>query len=525
MAVALLFTMGGLSGIAKAGAAPSNPPSMGPDRLPGGGGGGNCPTPYVIDLGSAYVTNSTNATVMFWGLPTSPEPTGMGTVYWGPTPSYGATIPAIGFTMKGAGTAADFINFLGPNTTYYYEISGTQTCTDSNGTHMYSGTTTGNFFTGADDMHYITGTVYDVNSQKAASGFAVQVTCVNDGPRNGYFDSYSYTSSAGQFSVPIISTAQMPAPYYDCQDSGDGGFYIQAENGPYGGYLGGITWPGHWNETIETMAPQLVNFYLPLDFVGANFSIALDFSNAPAQYGSLTWISGSTLTTTLTNVWSVSGQFGVAGGGGSGSSSMGVQAGSNSGWWSNSGTLDIIARWWITGVLLCNTIVRGCGITWENDIGLPYSDGFASQDPTFVAPSDWLTPSTYAAHGGYYLLDGAGLAMKNKFTPAYQGDNGAVTTSTTTSSSGGYSWSLGVSVSIPGFYIPLAGLTASLGWSQTSSYTVSNTLSWSIGGPTQSCYDVFGQGGSAPPPPGITTADMIGIYYLAPPVNGVCSGG
>ena len=481
----------------------------------GGGGGGSCPTPYVMDIASASVTNSTNATVMFWTTSGSPEPTGLAYVKWGPTTSYGAPTASNSIVPESAGISSEFINYLSPNTTYYYEVISSASCTDSGGTHTYSGSTTGTFTTGSDNFTHITGVVYDANGNRVGSGFALKVTCVNVTAHDATF--FGFTNSEGAFSINIVNSFLMGYPFYDCQNPGDGGFYIQAENGPYIG--GGITWVGHWNETIITSAPQVVNFYLPMDFVAPNVSMILDFSNAPAGDSSLQYTSGTSYSTTLTNDWSISGQFGVVGVGESGSSSTTYQISTNSGVGSTNGTLDFIAQWETTGVVLCNTIVRGCAITWVDNIGLPVSDGFSSQDPGFAAPHDWLKPGTNATDV-YPLKDVLGVIMLNKYVGPGSDYTGSVTTSTTNSSTGGYSWSLGFSISIPGMYIPVGGVSASMGWSQTSSETTSQTLSWEVdvpNGGTARCFDVFGQGGST----SSGDSDMVGIFSWSPS-NGTC---
>jgi hypothetical protein len=112
--------------------------------------------------------------------------------------------------------------------------------------------------------------------------------------------------------------------------------------------------------------------------------------------------------------------------------------------------------------------------------------------------------------------------MKNKYTPPNKGYSGNVQTSTTISTDSGFSIGLSVSVDLPGG--PSVDFDAQTGWSQTSSTSSGSDLRWSIGGVNAGCYDVFGIGGNANAY-SVTNADYIGIYMLAAPVNGVCSGG
>lgn len=471
-----------------------------------------CPTPYALYIGSGMLaTNPTNVSVQYWLLSTSGETSASSSLAWGPTTSYQYTaISNQGVGTSGAVTA--FIDYLDPSTTYYYHAHAWTSCTDSSGTHQYTGDYYGLFTTGSEATyvsHYgavIRGVVYNANGNTAPAGLQVEVQCAGGGP----FWQNTFTNAHGVYSITPAYGAS------GCQSVGYGYYLVEVKNI----VAAGIQWPGYWNESVVIWAVQFVNFYLPLNYVSPYFSEVLDFSNAPAGgYSDLKFQTGtsSTLSTDLSYTWSLGGGSGP-GFSGSSSSTTSYTVGAQGGVESTVGNLDYIIQQETSGTVEFNAIDRA----WQQTsvvLSGPFLNGeFAQQNSNYVEPATWLKPGTNAPDT--YYLTSLGKPMQNVYDNV-QGKFyvGEVTTSTTIASSGGYSVAFALGVSLPG--VGSVGLNVGSGWSQTSSTTYSNTLDWTAGEPyggSPICIDVFGQGGSG------TYADMVGIYTWAPS-QGACTGG
>ncbi len=215
-----------------------------------------CPGPYSLYIGSGMLTiTSTNASVQYWLLSTSGETSALSNLTWGPNTNYGFTA----LSNQGVGTTGSvtaFIDFLDPSATYYYHVHAWTSCTDSSGTHQYTGDYYGSWTQAADPSpapfnYYIQGTVKDVNGVSAPANIFVQATCGDGG---GGFGNGTKTNSAGHYSMNLLNANWC---------SNHGGYVVQVRNqvlNVNGGYSS--QWGGRWNETFVIWAPQVVNFYL-----------------------------------------------------------------------------------------------------------------------------------------------------------------------------------------------------------------------------------------------------------------------
>jgi hypothetical protein len=180
------------------------------------------------------------------------------------------------------------------------------------------------------------------------------------------------------------------------------------------------------------------------------------------------------------------------------------------------GNDNVSQRYWTSGTALYDSFNR---TTWASSVEFyaPYGSAqHPAQQYKAIGP-DWLTPSTASAHGGYLLKEwGASIGgspeqgmLVTYGTPA----GGEVTTSTTNATTGVKEIAISVDVGLVGG----GGIgVADLSWSQTSSETKANTLSWTAQVPEETeapaCFLVYGQGGSET----LNTADVIGIWVYAP---------
>ncbi len=415
----------------------------------------------------------------------------------------------------GTGDSA-FVNYLEPSTTYDFEIQALKSC-------WIGGVYTGSFTTPSDSVTTFSGIVTDPNNGQPPSQMPVVAYCVLYPPSQSQPGwTLALTSSTGTYSMPTPQWFNLHTSQWQSCSNGGGGYtvaFVNSENFALGTVsLVNPFWTGHWNETVVTWGPQVVNFNVSTNFLSPYVPQVLDFSNAPAGYGKISYQATFKTSETLQHDWSVSGGA-VAEVGASGSTAVTQTIYSGIGPYSDAGTLDWGATFqYTTGSVLFNSIYRTWNIT-SIDLFHPNTDGFASQYGV-SPPNDYLVPGQLPKDA-YYLLDSNGLPLQNRLTPAGEGYLGDVQTSTTVATSSGFSIGFSLSVGLPGG--PSVDFNAQTGWTQTTSTSSGSDLQWSIGGTQAACYDVFGQGGSPSAYP-VTNADMIGIYYWAP-VNGICSGG
>jgi hypothetical protein len=224
---------------------PIAPASASPDCIPcpGGGGlcepncgGGGCPEGTV----SVSATATGKATEAWINWTTNYG--SYNTMSWGNTTSYSYTA----VSNQYGGSWNIFLNYLDPNTTYYYHISASKSCYNS-GSHS------GSFATSADLTDMFSGMIEDVNGTQAPTGMIVQVGCHN--PYSGY--NYS-TQTLVSYNYGAGINYRVSVSLY-CQSEGLG-YVVFVSNGVLPGTG---TWQGRWNETFVVWAPQVVNFGLP----------------------------------------------------------------------------------------------------------------------------------------------------------------------------------------------------------------------------------------------------------------------
>ena len=306
-------------------------------------------------------------------------------LYWGNTTNYGYT--AVNGTVYGAGTNTTFLDFLEPGTNYYYYV---EAMFDPPHPYYCPGTYSGGWTTPADHMTSISGTVF--NSQGApASGLEIEIA-VRCATTNPPWIDYPGTSANGYYSDNLAIGNKVvctPPPY--------GGYAITAfASAPSGSPY--QPWLGHWNETIVTWAPQVVNFYLSIDQPSSStepFVDEMEFTHSPnalldecssssssweyqstsAWSGSLFGLSFSTQSTSA--VGSASGSYGcILNQGEPGSETWGEEM--------------------TSGMIVFNAVTGRVGhVAWEQTYGGLVNGGNAGSGNATGAPiQDWISEPT-----------------------------------------------------------------------------------------------------------------------------------
>ncbi len=222
---------------------------------------GGCPKGTVGITVSMTVTNPTNVTVKVTVSVNS-------TVYfyWGNTTNYGFTLLDGTWFSSSSLTHSYFIDFLEPSTTYYYEAKASTSC-------YYGGTDQGSWKTGSDSMTTFSGVIRDVNGQKAPQYTSVIAWCYNS------VDNYHWSAQAF---VQSTTTGQYSLTAWNgCSPPNGNGYHVAVLlDGTYLGYIAD-TWNGHWNSTIVTWAPQVINFVLDVSPLSTQpVTTAMEFSHS-----------------------------------------------------------------------------------------------------------------------------------------------------------------------------------------------------------------------------------------------------
>jgi len=120
---------------------------VGSSEPPGGGGGGTCPTPYgpTLHIWDELSGGVTSTSITFDLSTSSVYPTAIATLNWWDGTGQSGSIGDIGIGI-GPGVTESMTS-LQPTTAYSWDIVASMSCTDSSGTHTYSGEATGNFET------------------------------------------------------------------------------------------------------------------------------------------------------------------------------------------------------------------------------------------------------------------------------------------------------------------------------------------------------------------------------------------
>jgi hypothetical protein len=424
-----------------------------------------CPGNYMLYIGSGMLTiTSTNASIQFWLLSTSGETSALSSLTWGPNTNYAFTA----LNNQGVGTTGSvtaFIDYLDPSATYYYHVHAWTSCTDSSGPHQYTGDYYGSWTQAADPSpapfnYYIQGTVRDTNGVSAPANIFVQATCEDGG---GGFGNGTKTNSAGYYSMNLLMGNWC---------ANHGGYVVQVRNqvlNVNGGYSS--QWGGRWNETIVIWAPQVVNFYLPLDYVSGFVPLTYDFTNS--SYVLFTVSGSSTFTTQEGYALSIQGAIsGVSVGGGT-SYSASASATTQSTVPGVTGDSFVMQQEYsVTGTMVFNA-VDGRQVSLFPNFYQP--SGTIGSGPTTV--SDWLPrPACNSDPGVVYCVDFEGSQPFSNSMSA----GGSYTLGSS------FNWGISESVDIPG----LGPVSASVTESYTTSFTSSTsyTISFSVASPSNVCY-------------------------------------
>ena len=326
-------------------------------------GGGTCPEGTVTSTLSASTTTAGEAQLSWTDSAVSYTNPGPGDIfYWGlsTTYSYAPATPA---------THGVYLQELKPSTTYYYKIVA------QNGNWIYScynsGTLTGSFTTKSSSTapSSFTGTVYDSNGNASPAGMAIELYC------NGI--SYGDTTTGGTGQANNAYTLPLPQ-----QCSGSQSYTLQLGN-PLP-TLGGTLWTGHWNETIMTDIPGVIDFMLSNNSISPYIPQETDFMNAASgltNASNITYTTGTIYTTTQTDCTVLFGIFG-----GCHSNSTVVSTGH--GYTQTDGNFLLSQRYWTTGTVLFDGLNR----TWWAPIFSHYATYGGPQFPGQQPVTDWLTP-------------------------------------------------------------------------------------------------------------------------------------
>ncbi len=336
-------------------------------------GGGNCPTPYTLTL-TVFVqgNSSTNATISWWVSTSSAFPDASTNVTWGNSTSYPFTAASNLEVGQGSGSGSSaFLDYLQPSKTYDYKIVGWSECSDSSGNHFYRDTITGSWVTNADPSETISGRVVNPSGTPAPSGMELMIRCAES---TGYGIDYPSTGTGGYFSVQLLGSLE------DCAQAG--GYLVTAL--PTTTFPGDYTnWPGYWNETIVTWAPQVEDFILPANFVTGPIDQIADFSNANSSHGfpnsNINYTSGSSYTTSSSHCWTALFVF-------SGCSSASNTLGTATADYAPGHNLIVTQKFWESGTVLFDAYSRQSTITAES-----YYQAYA---PPINEPASWPSQDT-----------------------------------------------------------------------------------------------------------------------------------
>lgn len=499
-----------LSAMGSWGTARANPNvSCGPCGC--GGCGGTCPSGTSLGLSASIQANVTNATITVQDTSSGSINTAFVNVSFGLNTSY--SFPAVTNLLISSTGPGTFVNYLEPGTKYFYKAVGWTECYDTKW-HLYHGSLSGNWTTLPELNYYsaygdvIKGTVTDSNGTKAVQNLEVEVQCTNYTASDDWSASGA-TNSSGAYYININYLGSPACSAYHW-----GYFVVQVING-FGSER--AWWVGHWNETIVVWAPQVVNFVLPLNFVKYSVVQVQDYSNAKTANGypnsTISYISGSSYTTFSSHCWTALFLF-------SGCSEGSNTIGTSSTWSAIGHNLVITQNLWESGTVLFDAMARTACITAENY--------YAAEQPPVVQPATWpsgdnITMADAASNSSIYPIYswGAGDGDQGRLVYSTTYASGSVTvssTSTTTGLTKGFNVALGIDI----YGVDLSTTLATDQWSQTSTYTTTDTLSWTVYGNSVTvpiCYAVYGVGGSSTSA-SQSTADAIGVWAFAPSLSG-----
>ncbi len=364
-----------------------------PQLIPCPGGIGYVPNCLRIDV--TVNTNATNSQIEF--ELTSVQATL--TLIWGNSTSYVFTAFSSVYYANTNQWYSEPLNYLQPNTTYYYKLSGTEPGENP-------ATKTGSWGAGSDVPYLqssgdtISGTVFDDNGTHAPSGVEVAATC---NFKNAPWSLYGDTNSLGQYSIYVGSKGTDNVCLSLIGGAGREGYVLQVENGFCGiiGCNSGDTqWNGRWNETVVVWAPQIVNFYLPTIFVTygfVNYALFTSSADVNLEFCQVTSSSWS-YSTSSSQTWSFLGD------GATSQSGVAVSGGFSSGVCSTTYGEPSDEDWGgylTTGDLMFNGVnARTTSDLWANYYGNEYGGGIGSGGPLSNPISEPTSAATACNAGG-----------------------------------------------------------------------------------------------------------------------------
>jgi hypothetical protein len=262
-------------------------PILGPDCIPCPGGGGLCepncgsgcnPTYVPVTIDDLRVTTkATNASIS-WSESPGAQTT---TFYWGNSTSYSYSQSAQSWSV--------FLDYIEPDTVYYYEIYAHEPTGSGCGTIYTSNSRTGSFDTAFENVsgsyQYIqtdiSGYVFNDTGTPAPSGLGVYLTCAR--PYDAYYAewyNYGWTQTGGYFNVSTDPSNGVP--FCDGEGAEYTGFTVEIENG-FG--VAKSTWVGYWNSTVAVWDVQYIDFALSSNIVSNPIVQIADYSNANETNG------------------------------------------------------------------------------------------------------------------------------------------------------------------------------------------------------------------------------------------------
>ncbi|HXW67737.1 MAG TPA: hypothetical protein VEL82_07690, partial [Thermoplasmata archaeon] len=329
-----------------------------------------------------------------------------------------------------------------------------------------------------------------------------------------YWWNYSITSTGGAYSFNVNVYDEPPDTGNICNT--DRQYYevqvVNQANACWGGVCPSHTdWTGVWNETVAIWSPQVIDPILTATEVTPSIVQIVDFSNVNAAGGypnnTISYESGTSYTTTSSFCYLL--VFVQQ------CSSANTTVATSTTFYAPGHNLVVTQQFWESGSLIFDAFSREWSI-----ISLNYYQPYALpvNEPSIYPSSDTIVPGN-ASEYLLYGWGGAGSENQGRMVFSSAPIGGSVTVSSTTSSSQVKAFNLDVGVDLYG--VSVATTLLSLDWSQTSSSTVADTLSWEVYGDSETvpaCYVVYGVGGFSSSAG--STADAIGIWEYAPEESG-----
>jgi hypothetical protein len=470
----------------------------------GGSGGGPPGSPSTSVSLISVSTTDTNATVVWQFYPLSAKTS----LVWGPSEPGSAQYTQTPDSVSGDWATARLL-YLQPDSTYDYYVTAAESGYASS-TSSPSSFTTQTFTAvtvvrgletgGSIQLANISGIVTTAAGAAAPAGLGIDAFCTG----NAYSeDNGTVTNSKGEFSLFL------PYPCNNAAFSATSRSYtIEVVNNPstvilpFGSYGWNPDWdvefyhptqlPGYWNMSIVTPLPEYMTFELPPNILGPWVPQVLQFSNAPAGAAVISYSQSVTYANQVCTPFENGGENGCT------STDWTAETTYSTG--GDAGSLEYLAQYMSSGATTFNSTDRAWTVTSMNEFGTPVHSGFVHPgNANYVA--DQLTPTSDIP--GQYLLSG----WSNIMVTGASSLTWSVDSDQSTASSWNFALDLEADVPIGDF--GSVSLSTDLTWSQSTSVTISNAISFTLyGDGGTSCFNVYAVG-----PSNDAGALIIGIYY------------